>query len=206
MLLDNFSTTAGAASSNRFGGKISTGRSARWSAVIERYRSAKRAEKGADPRRAVREDGLASHAVPLRLRVTVCRATSRYLESASVDMARQSDDGAREAPARVCGKRLKMMIPTLLPALEQHGRLKLGLADRDRALAIAPQPSTAMVIDLKSAASGGSRGRTGFHLVIRASSRRAAGDLDGRKQRLSRAGVRRLHRELHAYARTPPTA
>ena len=31
-----------------------------------------------------------------------------------------------EASDRVCGKRLKVMIPTLLPALERNGRLKLG--------------------------------------------------------------------------------
>jgi hypothetical protein len=36
----------------------------------------------------------------------------------------------------VCGKRLKVMIPTLLPALERHGRLQLGPSDRDRVLAI----------------------------------------------------------------------
>ena len=35
-----------------------------------------------------------------------------------------------EASDRVCGKRLKVMIPTLLPALERHDRLKLGKADR----------------------------------------------------------------------------
>ena len=48
-----------------------------------------------------------------------------------------------DASDRVCGKRLKVMIPTLLPALEQHGRLKLGKADRDRVLASALQQSTA---------------------------------------------------------------
>ncbi|MEH2488836.1 hypothetical protein [Bradyrhizobium sp. AZCC 2230] len=41
-----------------------------------------------------------------------------------------------EASDRVCGKRLKVMIPTLLLALEQHGRLQLGQADRDRVLVI----------------------------------------------------------------------
>src|ERR1700729_17702 len=30
-----------------------------------------------------------------------------------------------EASDRVCGKRLKVMIPVLLPALERHGRLEL---------------------------------------------------------------------------------
>ena len=34
-----------------------------------------------------------------------------------------------EASDRICGKRLEVMIPTLLPALERHGRLKLGKTD-----------------------------------------------------------------------------
>src|SRR5262245_58694911 len=41
-----------------------------------------------------------------------------------------------EASDGVCGKRLVVMIPTLLPALERHGRLKLDVADRQRVLAI----------------------------------------------------------------------
>jgi hypothetical protein len=36
----------------------------------------------------------------------------------------------------VCGKRLKVMIPTLLPALERHGRLQLAELDRDGVLAV----------------------------------------------------------------------
>ena len=35
-----------------------------------------------------------------------------------------------EASDRICGKRLKVMIPALLPALERHGRLKLSETDR----------------------------------------------------------------------------
>ena len=35
-----------------------------------------------------------------------------------------------EASDRICGKRLKVMIPTLLPALERHGRLALGNGKR----------------------------------------------------------------------------
>ena len=33
-----------------------------------------------------------------------------------------------EASDRICGKRLRVMIPTLLPSLERHGRLKLDQA------------------------------------------------------------------------------
>ena len=41
-----------------------------------------------------------------------------------------------EASDRVCGKRLVVMIPTLLPALERHGRLKLDQSDRERVLTV----------------------------------------------------------------------
>jgi hypothetical protein len=41
-----------------------------------------------------------------------------------------------EASDRVCGKRFKVMILTLLPALERNGRLTLDEADRARVLAI----------------------------------------------------------------------
>ena len=41
-----------------------------------------------------------------------------------------------EASDRVCGKRLVVMIPTLLPALERHGRLKLGKRDQKLVLSV----------------------------------------------------------------------
>jgi hypothetical protein len=40
-----------------------------------------------------------------------------------------------EASDRVCGKRLKPLLPTLVPALERHGHLKLDSAIRERVLA-----------------------------------------------------------------------
>ena len=67
----------------------------------------------------------------------------------------------------MCGKRLKVMIPTLLPALEQHGRLQLGQSDRDRVLAISAATIDRMLVDVKIAASGGRRRRAGFYSVIR---------------------------------------
>jgi Integrase core domain len=72
-----------------------------------------------------------------------------------------------EASDRVCGKRLKVMIPTLLPALEEHGRLKLGKGDRDLVLAISPATIDRMLGDVKVAASGGKRRRAGFYSAIR---------------------------------------
>jgi hypothetical protein len=72
-----------------------------------------------------------------------------------------------EASDRVCGKRLKVMIPTLLPALEQHGRLNLGKSDRDRVLAISAATIDRLLGDVKVAASGGKRRRAGFYSAIR---------------------------------------
>lgn len=41
-----------------------------------------------------------------------------------------------EASDRLCSKRLKPLIPILLPALERHGRLDLGIELRDELLTI----------------------------------------------------------------------
>lgn len=73
-----------------------------------------------------------------------------------------------EALDRVCGKRLNVMIPILLPALEQHGRLKPGLADRDPVFAITPATIDRLLVDVGVAASGGRRRRrAGFYSTIR---------------------------------------
>ena len=72
-----------------------------------------------------------------------------------------------EASDRVCGKRLKVMIPTLLPALEQHGRLTLDEADRARVLAISAATIDRLLGDVRVAASGGKRRRAGFYSAIR---------------------------------------
>jgi hypothetical protein len=54
-----------------------------------------------------------------------------------------------EASDRVCGKRLKVMIPTLLPALERNGRLKLDELDRDRVLAASAATIDRMLRDVR---------------------------------------------------------
>ena len=59
------------------------------------------------------------------------------------------------------------MIPTLLPALERHGRLKLGAADRALVLAISAATIDRLLADTKIAAAGGKRRRVGFYSAIR---------------------------------------
>ena len=72
-----------------------------------------------------------------------------------------------EASDRVCGKRLVVMIPALLPALERHGRLWLGKKDRRLVLAVSAATIDRLLRDVKIAAAGGKRRRAGFTSVVR---------------------------------------
>ena len=72
-----------------------------------------------------------------------------------------------EASDRVCGKRLKVMIPVLLPSLEHHGRLSLGPTDRTLVLTISAATIDRMLSNVRSAARGGRRRRAGFSSAVR---------------------------------------
>src|SRR6195256_3178338 len=154
-------------------GRISMGaRREVLSAVAERYRSAKRAEKGRILDELCATTGWhRKHAVrALRQRKTVAPGEFVAVRERSRRYSTTTKDALTalwEASDRVCGKRLKVMIPTLLPALEQHGRLQLGKADRDCVLAISAATIDRLLGDVKLAASGGKRRRAGFYSAIR---------------------------------------
>jgi hypothetical protein len=154
-------------------GKISMGaRREVMSAVMEGYRSATRAEKGRILDALCATTGWhRKHAVrALRLRATVGPSEVEAPQERKRRYGATIKDAMTalwEASDRVCGKRLKVMIPTLLPALEQHGRLRLGQADRDRVLAISAATIDRLLVDVKIAASGGRRRRAGFYSAIR---------------------------------------
>jgi hypothetical protein len=142
------------------------------SAVAQRYGSAKRAEKGRILDELCATTGWhRKHAVrALRQR----KAAALDDDGGPRERRRRYDATSKnaltalwEASDRVCGKRLKVMIPTLLPALEQHGRLKLDELDRDRVLAVSAATIDRMLRDIKVAASGGKRRRAGFYSAIR---------------------------------------
>jgi hypothetical protein len=72
-----------------------------------------------------------------------------------------------EASDRICGKRLRVMIPTLLPSLERHGRLKLDPADRTPVLGVSAATIDRLLVETKIAAAGGKRRRVGFYSAVR---------------------------------------
>ncbi|MCP1742618.1 hypothetical protein ACVMGC_001721 [Bradyrhizobium barranii subsp. barranii] len=137
------------------------------SAVMEHYRSAKRTEKGRMLDALCATTGWhRKHAVrALRQRATVGSGEVEASEERKRRYGATIKDAMTalwEASDRVCGKRLKVMIPTLLPALEQ-----LGQAGHDRVLAISAATIDRLLVDVKIAASGGRRRRAGFYSAIR---------------------------------------
>lgn len=66
-----------------------------------------------------------------------------------------------------CGKRLKVMISTLLPSLERHGRLKLDQAGRALVLGVSAATIDRLLVETKIAAAGGKRRRVGFYSAVR---------------------------------------
>jgi hypothetical protein len=141
------------------------------SAVRERYRSANRTEKGRILDALCATTGWhRKHAVRALRQETVRPggvAAPRERRPRYGATIKDALTALWEASDRVCGKRLTVMIPTLLPALEQHGRLQLVQADRDRVLAISSATIDRLLGDVKIAASGGKRRRAGFYSAIR---------------------------------------
>ena len=93
-----------------------------------------------------------------------------------------------EASDRVCGKRLKALLPTLVPALERHGHLTLDTRVREQVMAVSAAPIDRRLASARAVTagqrqrrrSGGDRVRAGFRCArsaigrtrLRASSRR----------------------------------
>jgi hypothetical protein len=72
-----------------------------------------------------------------------------------------------EAPYRFCSKRLKPIIPVLLPALERPGQVAIDAAIRERLLAISPATIDRLLSQVRLVARGGLRRRAGFSSAVR---------------------------------------
>jgi hypothetical protein len=70
---------------------------------------------------------------------------------------------------RICSKRLKPLIPVLLPALEHHGRVRLADDARTRLLAVSAATMDRLLSDVRLMARGGQRRRAGSSSAVRRS-------------------------------------
>lgn len=154
-------------------------------AVAYRYRAAGRREKGRildeltatmgwHRKHALR--ALSQHvAAPARSGSMDAAVASAISDDNSLPRRRRGKyDGIRdtlvvlwEASGRVCSKRLVVMIPALLLALERHGRLQPTSEERGLLLSVSAATIDRMLVDVKIAAAGGRRRRVGFYSAIR---------------------------------------
>ena len=146
------------------------------SAVAERYGTASRGEKGRILDELSATTGWhRKHAVrALSARAAGQVASAVEGEAEPERGRRRKYEGVRdaltalwEASDRVCGKRLKAMIPALLPALERYGRVQLDESERALILSVSAATIDRMLVDVKIAAAGGRRRRVGFYSAIR---------------------------------------
>ena len=72
-----------------------------------------------------------------------------------------------ESSDRVCSKRLKPLIPVLVPALERHGKLELDDAARGCLMTVSPATIDRLLSEVRIAAAGGRRRRAGSSSAIR---------------------------------------
>src|SRR6202161_851401 len=151
-------------------GRISMGaRREITAAVVDRYRLAGRADKGRILDELCAVTGWhRKHAVrALAIRVAISPEGRPQRSPTYGATIRDALVALWEASDRICGKRLKVMIPTLLPSLERHGRLKLDQAGRALVLGVSAATIDRLLVETKIAAAGGKRRRVGFYSAVR---------------------------------------
>src|SRR3981189_3672198 len=151
-------------------GRISMGaRREITAAVVDRYRSAGRADKGLILDELCAVTGWhRKHAVrALAIHVAISPEARRQRRPTYGATIRDALVALWEASDRICGKRVRVMIPTLLPSLERHGRLKLDQADQVLVLGVSAATIDRLLVATKIAAAGGKSRRVGFYSAVR---------------------------------------
>lgn len=139
-------------------------------AIIERYRSSCRADK-----HRILDEFVAVTGYHRKHAIRVLRHRGSEPPSARQHAVQYGPD-VREALValwaasdRLCSKRLKPLIPILLPALERHGRLELNSALRDKLLMVSAATMDRLLSEVRVVARGGQRRRAGMSSAVRRS-------------------------------------
>ncbi|MER8402145.1 transposase family protein [Mesorhizobium sp. M1348] len=139
-------------------------------AIVERYRSGSRSDK-----RLILDEFVAvtgyhrKHAIRvLRQRASKIPGNKRHSLRYGGDV-REALVVLWEASERLCSKRLRPLIPVLLPALERHGRLELDAALRGKLLTMSPATIDRLLAEVRVVARGGQRRRAGMSSAVRRS-------------------------------------
>ena len=97
-------------------------------------------------------------------------------EQAAPERNRLYDEAVRqalivlwEAADRICGKRLKVLIPVLVEAMERHGHLRLEPVIRDKLLQVSAATIDRALGEARSRIDGQRKRRTGVGAAIRRS-------------------------------------
>lgn len=140
-------------------------------AVAARYRSATRAGKGRILTEVTEISGYHRKHAERRLRQGRIADRSRPRPERRVydDAVREALVVLWEASDRICGKRLKPLIPLLIPAMERHGHLALDETVRRLLHQISAASIDRILVPMRAAGSGGRRRRTGHCSAVRRS-------------------------------------
>lgn len=139
-------------------------------AIIERYRSSCRADKHRILDEFVAVTGYhRKHAIRvLRHRRSEPPSARQLVVQYGPDV-REALVALWEASDRLCSKRLKPLIPILLPALERHGRLELNTELRDKLLMVSAATMDRLLSEMRVVARGAQRRRAGMSSAVRRS-------------------------------------
>jgi hypothetical protein len=120
----------------------------------ERYQSASKSEKSKVLDEFIAVAGChRKHAI--RLLTAPCESSSRALSTAVgqrtyCEAVREAIIILWESADRICGKRLKAVLPTLLASLERHGRLNLDPSVRQRVVSISAATIDRLLVPVRS--------------------------------------------------------
>lgn len=125
-------------------------------AVTQRYREAGSREKVRILDEFVALTGYhRKHAIRLLNRIEAMRTAPKRGRSRLYDEAvRQTLIVLWEAADRICGKRLRPLLPVLVPALERHGHLRLDARVRELVFAVSAATIDRMLAEQRAATPG----------------------------------------------------